>query len=167
MKNMSTSSTNPPRSSEEAALMNARKREKKIEKENCKKPTTESGWVSLSEEMKKWYEENPNARSRTSFPRTRGYTPFKFLKWRKESKTFADALESITAICLERRDEYMHSKDKLYLQYLKQLPQYDLEYAEYEMEKSAKESDALINAAKQIPLWQGAKAMRKEEKDKK
>lgn len=114
-------------------LMNARKKEKKKKLQEARKPQTNAEWVALSDDMKKQYELNITWRSKTDYARHFGYPPYKFVtEWRREHKYFDESIEAITYICASRRDEYMDSKDKLYLQYLKQLPQYDLEYMDYE-----------------------------------
>lgn len=122
-------------------LMNARRKEKKALIARHKKPEKISEWLHLAEDIKKEYESNKHWRSKNDYARAKGYPPYKFLEWRKESEVFADALEYITYICASRRDEYMDSRDKLYLQYLKQLPQYDFEYADYEKSMKANKCD--------------------------
>ena len=150
------------RSTEEATLMNARKKEKKQLLVESKKPTCLSEWVALADEMKKHYLTHTHLRSKNDFARYKRYPPYKFFLWGKESQVFGEALEFITYLCAQRRDEYMDQKDKLYLQYLKQLPQYDFEFAEYESEKEKQKNEAILSS-KQSIIYYGPQVAETEE----
>ena len=122
-------------------LMNARKKEKKKLLTQAIKPSRASEWEALGQDWLKWVKTNEYSMNIHDYPIAMGYPPYKFKKeWAKESSIFRDYLEQCVYICAQRRDRYMDSKDKLYLQILKQLPQYDWEYKDIEDERVFKES---------------------------
>jgi len=157
---------NRNRSFDNIALMNARKKEKKVKFQLAKKPTDLALWVDLTDRMVNWYRTNPS-KNINDFARLYNYPPFIFKKWALEEDTpdyFKEGLQLCLYICADRRDTYMDYKDKLYLQYLKQLPLYDLDLKEYEKEMKMvnKETEANGNVSVYID---GVKVEQKKDKE--
>lgn len=131
---------NAPRDSDEAALMNARKKEKKKLWELGKQPKNNAEWVALGEHMVKWHKDNNNVRNKNDFALRHGYVPSNLRKWTRLDEGFNEAYQVCVALCLERREQYMEQQQKLYLQYMKELPLYNLELADYEKEQAETEA---------------------------
>lgn len=128
------------RSPEEAALMNARKKEKKKKLLEAIKPTCNSEWLSLGEHWLKWVRENKWSMNLDDYANAHGYKPYTFKKdWVKESPIHQGFLEQIVAILHFRRNEYMAAKDKFHFQILKELPIYNWDYRDYEIERQKAE----------------------------
>lgn len=132
----------------DAASMNARKKEKKKQLTQAIKPISLSGWVALKDHWLAWIKTNEWSLNINDYAIAHGYPPYKFKKWAKESEVFQEGLEMALYICSQRRDRYMQQEQKFYMQVLKQLPQYDPDYADYEREIKAQEeavSKGIIN----------------------
>ena len=156
-----------PSQQSDLTQMNARIKEKKKEAQEARRPKTLSGWVALSERMIKWFESSPDTRNFLAFTYRNGYTWSEFKSWRRESQVFSQAIETCMQICLERREKYLEEQKKLASIYIMEQPSYNPILYDYEMEKSAKQADAIIKAGQQIPQYQSVKEKRKEEKEKK
>jgi hypothetical protein len=156
-----------PRSAEEAAHMNARIKEKKLQLKLAKPPQKPSDFLNLADHMKQWFADNPNIRNLLTYAYKNGYTWTQFKKWRKDSEIFAHALETCFQICLERREEYLDKDKKLSASYLREQPLYNPILADYEIEKSKNDSSVLdkyaqIALTQYQPLAQGIKDKEKE-----
>lgn len=143
---------NIPRSTEEAVLMNERKNEKKRLLKLARKPTCDSEWLQLAEHMRSWVRDNP-VKNIHSYSRQFGYAPSTLKLWRKESDIFRQAYEYCIITILERREAYLEERNQLGPQYLKELPLYNPDYAEYEMKK-LKQEKSILGSSTPIQLYQ-------------
>lgn len=135
---------NAPRNSEEAALMNARKKEKKKMLAASQKPTSPSGWTTLGEHFYKWVKENEWSKDIDDYANTHGYPAYSFkTAWVKESEIFKMFFEQATHITLSRRYKYMDLKDKYFLIVMKELPLYNWSLADYEKSLKKQEEETV------------------------
>lgn len=124
-----------PLTPEAAALVNARKKEKNKKIMQARKPTCNSEWLALGEHWLKWVRVNKWSMNMDDYANAHGYKPYTFKKdWVKESEIHQGFLEQIVAILHFRRNEYMAAKDKFHFQILKELPIYNWDYRDYEMD---------------------------------
>lgn len=138
----------------DAALMNARKKEKKKMLAESKKPSRPSEWLALGEHWLAWAKNNPWSTNIDDYANAHGYRAYTFKKdWPKESEVFKGYLEQCVSITHARRNAYMDLKDKFYLQILKELPLYNWDYRDYEADKATQDK-SVFGRSEPVLLYQ-------------
>lgn len=122
-------------------LMNARIKEKKKLLKESRRPKSISDFVTLSDHMIKWFQDNPAIRNFLTYADRHGYTWSEFKSWRRESDYFFQAIERCMQICLERRETYLENENKLTAIYIREQPVYNPLLGDYEREMKQKDEE--------------------------
>jgi hypothetical protein len=159
--------TTHARSSEEASLMNARIREKKLVLKDGFVPQTDAHFILRADHMKKWFRDNKTVWNFLVYGDKHGFSWSQLKRWRKKSDYFSETIEACIQMCLERREEYLHKEGKLASVFLREQAVYNPMLADYEIEKAKNDSSVLdkyaqIALTQYQPLAQGIKDKEKE-----
>lgn len=92
--------------------MNARRKEKKEQLWNNRKPTTKSEWVALGELLISWSQTSDSV-TIDDFGILYKYGPHRISKWVDDSEDFAEAWEIATYNVGQRRNKLWKNSDKL------------------------------------------------------
>ena len=138
-------------SSEQLAHMNARKREKRENLWNNRKPSKKSEWVALSELLVSWSIDSDSI-SIDDFGIKYNYGPHRIAKWTDDSPEFAEAWEKATYNVLQRRNKAWRDPDKLLN---RSLALYDWRIRDYEEKQAAlKLEKSHLSSSIPIELYQ-------------
>ncbi len=96
------------------------------------KPMDKLGWYALADDLIKWLNATDSLHIE-EFPRLKGYSPYKFLKWFKnnENDYFTEKVEVALATIGMRREDASRDRSKDNDLLKRKLPLYDLRYADY------------------------------------
>lgn len=127
---------------DDITLMNARRKEKKRQLAQARKPQRDSEWLALGENMFKWFQENEYAIDIDDYAISHGYPPYTLKKhWANESPILKEYLEKSYHLLKLRHNKYLESQDKLAGILYKERPLYNWELKDYELMMKQKDDE--------------------------